>query len=131
MAHSTCAFKIHLQKFITNTSKHVSYSFTRCSCCERRLTFGTNSSKRMDVVFVDELFLQDHLHRNNDLSQDDQKVSCRTEESSCVYFTANETLHVYVGNAVACSSVVGVSPFMILKGLYYYILYFYQFSSCS
>lgn len=44
------------------------------------LTFGTNSPKRMDVVLVDKLFLQDHLHRSNDLSHDDQKVSCRTEQ---------------------------------------------------
>lgn len=27
-------------------------------------------------MFVDKLFFQDHLHSNDDLSQDDQKVSC-------------------------------------------------------
>lgn len=45
-------------------------------------TFCTNSPERVDIMFVDKLFLQHHLHGNNDLSQDDQKVSCRTEERS-------------------------------------------------
>lgn len=35
----------------------------------------------MDVMLVDKLFLQDHLHGSDDLSHDDQKVSCGTEES--------------------------------------------------
>lgn len=33
----------------------------------------------MDVMFVDKLLLQDHLHWDYDLSHDDQKVTCRKE----------------------------------------------------
>lgn len=46
----------------------------------------------MDVVFIDKLFLQDHLHRNNDLSHDDQKVSYRTWESSRIYFNVTVSI---------------------------------------
>lgn len=47
-------------------------------CC----TFSADSPERMDVMFVDKLLLQDHLHGNDDLSHDDQKVSCRKEGTS-------------------------------------------------
>ena len=43
-------------------------------------TFSPDSTKGMDVVFGDKLLLQDHLHRDDDLSHDDQKVSWSAEE---------------------------------------------------
>lgn len=39
-------------------------------------TFSSNSSEGMNVMCVDKLFLEDHLHWHNDLSHDDQKISC-------------------------------------------------------
>lgn len=45
-------------------------------------TFSTDGPEGMDVVLVDKLFLQDHLHGNDDLSQDDQQVSCRRNQKT-------------------------------------------------
>lgn len=44
-------------------------------------TLSADSPERMDVMFVDKLLLEDHLHWNYDLSHDDQKVSCRKAEA--------------------------------------------------
>lgn len=45
----------------------------------------------MDVMFVDELLLQDHLNRNDDLSHDDEKVSCRKERTSATWVRCGST----------------------------------------
>lgn len=51
----------------------------------------------MDVVLVDKLFLQDHLHGSDDLSHDDQKVSCGTGESRGVF------RHFLVRSSMKCT----------------------------
>lgn len=40
-------------------------------------------------MLVDKLFLQHHLDRNDDLSHDDQEITCRAEGGLQLYFESN------------------------------------------
>ena len=55
-----------------------------CLAAVERLcfTFSAHGFERVDIMFVHKLLFQDHLHSNDDLSHDDQQVTCETNKQT-------------------------------------------------
>lgn len=62
-------------------------------------------------MLVDELFLQNHLHGSDDLSHDDQEVSCRAAQRGRVGFREfssrnGNITHIVLFAVLACCNLI-------------------------